>query len=49
MPIAFRFVVISVLLASAVEVRSQAHLQQTQSAALRVGVVGFVHDHLSRY
>ncbi len=41
------FVGLSLLLAAVADIRSQAQLPQTQSAALRVGVVGFVHDHLS--
>ncbi len=38
-----------VLLATAVDVRPQAQLPQTQPAVLRIGVVGFVHDHLSGF
>ena len=42
-------VVTCLLLATAGDVRPQAQLPQTQPAALRVGVVGFVHDHLSGF
>jgi len=42
-------VVTCVLLATTVDVRVQAQLPQAQPAGLRVGVVGFVHDHLSGF